>query len=81
VQYQFSQRWWAQARYEYVGAPQESGFAAQTKQSALLGFFPSEFSGLRLQYDHLRVAGAERDEHTIAFQYNISIGAHPAHAY
>lgn len=80
IQYQFAQRWWIQARYEYVGKPKESDVASQDKRSLLIGFFPSEFSGLRLQYDHKTTEG-EEGEHSVMLQYNFSIGAHPAHAY
>ena len=52
-----------------------------TKESVLLAFLPSEFSGLRLQYDYIQDRARTRNDHTIAFQYNITIGAHPAHAY
>lgn len=79
LQYQFAERWWVQGRYEYVGLPHAEAFSTQSKQSVLLGFFPSEFSGVRLQYDHLTTGG--KTDHAIALQYNISIGAHPAHAY
>ncbi|MBI2606237.1 MAG: hypothetical protein HYW49_09180 [Deltaproteobacteria bacterium] len=81
VQYQFAERWWAQTRFEYVGMPHDAPLRIQSKQSALLGFFPSEFSGLRLQYDRLKTQGARKTDHTVAFQYNVGIGAHPAHAY
>jgi hypothetical protein len=82
LQVQFAQRWWVQARYEYVGLPHSPPLAVATKESVLLGFFPSEFSGLRLQYDWLQDRARTRiNDHAIAFQYNISIGAHPAHAY
>ncbi len=81
MQYQFAQRWWIQARYEQMGLPREAEYVIQRKQSAMLGFFPSEFSGLRLQYDRLAEGARLKPDHTVAFQYNISIGAHPAHAY
>jgi hypothetical protein len=81
IQYQFAQRWWVQARYEQMGIPREVGYPVQRKQSALIGFIPSEFNGLRLQYDRLADGARNKPDHTIAFQYNISIGAHPAHAY
>ncbi len=80
LQYQFDERWWIEGRFESVGFPRSAG-VSENKQSALIGFFPSEFSGLRLQYDHHSTQGIEKGDHTIAFQYNISIGAHPAHAY
>jgi hypothetical protein len=83
LQYQFAERWWAQARYEYVGLPKSTtpSLAKVDKQSALLAFLPSEFSGLRLQYDRIHDQSRPRIDHTIAFQYNVTIGAHPAHAY
>ena len=52
----------------------------QRKQSLLLAYVPSEFSALRLQYDH-RNNGMRADEHKILLQLNFTIGAHPAHAY
>lgn len=76
VQYQFAERWWVQARGEVLGH-----YSRITKESALLAFLPSEFSGLRLQYDHQKTQNQAKPDHTVAFQYNISIGAHPAHAY
>lgn len=84
VQVQFTRRWWAQARAEYleIKDPADTTTAApyQRKQSALIAFVPSEFSGLRLQYDHLNDSGP-KDEHKVMLQFNYSIGAHPAHAY
>jgi len=81
VQYQFSQRWWIQWRNERFGLPRSPAIAAQNKQSGLIGFFPSEFSGFRFQYDYLKTLGAAGSDHTFALQYNVSIGAHPAHTY
>lgn len=82
VQYQFAQRWWIQARGEWTGVPASHTSAAdERKQSLLLSFFPSEFSGFRAQYDHIASAGGHPNDHRIALQWNISIGAHPAHAY
>jgi hypothetical protein len=80
VQYQFAERWWIQARAEVLGLPIEEGLDRTQKQSALLGFYPSEFSGFRLQYDHQQV-GEATAEHVIQLQYNLAIGAHPAHSY
>lgn len=83
LQYQFAQRWWAQLRYEYVGLQRSSRFTQQIadKQSVLLGFFPSEFSGLRVQYDRIHDRARARRDYGVAVQYNVSLGAHPAHAY
>jgi hypothetical protein len=81
VQYQMAERWWLQGRYEYVGLPQSRPLNAAAKESALVAFFPSEFSGLRLQYDWIQDTARPRKDHSIAFQYNVTIGAHPAHSY
>lgn len=81
IQYQFAERWWIQGRIESVGLPKSDLLPTQKKQSALLAFLPSEFSGIRLQYDHLPDGSRGKTDHTIALQYNVSIGAHPAHTY
>lgn len=81
LQLQFAERWWIQARAEIFGLPENSVERLHTKQSALLGFFPSEFSGIRLQYDLENDRTRPRGDHAITLQYNVTIGAHPAHAY
>jgi len=80
VQFQFAQRWWLQARAEILGLPQAEDLDSTKRQSVLLGFFPSEFSGFRLQYNRLTQPELPTD-HAVALQWNISIGAHPAHLY
>jgi len=80
VQYQFAEQWWLQGRYDYVGLPQQGNNPVQTRESALIGYFPSEFSGFRLQYDHLD-DGQPTADNKISLQMNITIGAHPAHSY
>ncbi len=86
LQYQFAERWWAQVRSEYLRVLDTDKIAPlqiqpyQRKYSALLGFFPSEFSGFRLQYDNLN-DGQDTNEQRISLQGNFTIGAHPAHAY
>ena len=81
VQFQFAERWWIQARAEILGAPHNAVVPLHTKQSGLIGFFPSEFSGFRLQYDHENDRARPRQDHAVTLQYNVTIGAHPAHAY
>jgi hypothetical protein len=81
LQYQFAERWWVQGRGEYVGFTKSAGVLGENKGSVLLGFFPSEFSGFRVQYDFFNIEDRGKMDQTIAFQYNITIGAHPAHAY
>ena len=52
----------------------------QRKYSALIGYFPSELSGFRLQYDQL-IDSRSTAEQRVTLQANFTIGAHPAHAY
>lgn len=80
LQFQFAERWWVQGRYEYVGVPHDDAFSPENKQSVLLGFYPSEFSGFRVQLDHTSSAN-QPSGYAVAFQTNIVIGAHPAHSY
>ncbi len=86
LQYQFEKRWWIQARSEYLEVKKQDPASTslipefQHKQSLLLGFVPSEFSALRLQYAQLDDGGTA-PEKKIMFQFNYSIGAHPAHSY
>jgi hypothetical protein len=87
LQWQFAQLWWLQGRVEYEGFPRSPEISAKRKQSALLAFFPSEFSGFRVQFDHINGDNLDpsdtsvRNDYRVAFQWNFSIGAHPAHAY
>jgi hypothetical protein len=89
LQYQFARRWWVQARSDYVQAAESAVTpealdlpAFQRKVSALIGFFPSEFSGVRLQYSQNIDGKVDMDpEKKIYLQLNFSIGSHPAHTY
>ena len=78
VQYQFKERWWLQARYDYFGMHRTAGINEQHRYTALAGYVPSEFSGLRLQYSFLDDI---QDEHQLILQLNFSLGSHPAHLY
>lgn len=86
IQYQFAKRWWLQVRGEELTFKEQDPSLTeplpekQKKQSLLVGFIPSEFSGIRLQYDQLK-DGATDDEKRVMVQFNYSIGAHPAHTY
>lgn len=78
-------RWWFEARAEYfqllnAAASDAAVSPFQRKQSAVVAFDPSEFSEIRVQYDHLSDQRA-KDEHRAMLQFNYTIGAHPAHAY
>ena len=78
LQYQFQERWWLQGRYDYFGLHRSAGINEKHRYSALVGYVPSEFSGLRLQYSFLDDL---RDEHQLILQLNFSLGSHPAHLY
>ncbi len=89
LQYQLTQRWWVQVRSDYLQAwesavtPEALDMPLfQRKVSALIGFFPSEFSGVRLQYSQNLDGKPDVDpEKKVYLQFNFSIGSHPAHAY
>lgn len=76
AQFQPARRWWLQARAEVL----ETTAMTTHKQSALVAFDPSEFSEIRVQYDHVSDVN-DQDEHRAMLQFNYTIGAHPAHAY
>lgn len=76
--YQLMRRWFTQVQYEFYGINKSEGEESIHAYSALLGFIPSEFSAVRLQVD--RLAG-EEDDTRVSVQFNMSIGAHPAHNY
>ncbi|EQC46909.1 hypothetical protein [Bacteriovorax sp. Seq25_V] len=79
LRYQLSQRLFAQYKYEHLGL--DSSTETNTNvHTALIAFIPSEFSSVRLQYDHINDK-TEVDERVLTLQLNISMGAHPAHAY
>lgn len=83
IQWQFAERWWAQGRAEYMEILDSTNpvLDSKTKQSVLFAFVPTEFSAFRLQFDHLEDRTGKDPENKISLQVNISIGAHPAHAY
>lgn len=80
LQYQFLKAFWVQGRAEYLGLPKPSG-GDIGKGSLLLGYIPTEYSALRLQYDAIHDASKADLEHRVTLQLNVSIGAHPAHSY
>lgn len=79
--YQFKQRWFGQFQYEYLGIDRSEDEDYAHATSALIGFIPSEFSGIRLQYDVIKSNEFDEDEKRLSLQLNMSIGAHPAHTY
>lgn len=81
LQYQFQKRWWGQARYEVVTNLDNSAVDETQKSSALIAFVPSEFSSLRLQYDHIQGDANSQAEERVSLQLNMTMGVHPAHNY
>jgi hypothetical protein len=79
IDYQFARRWFAGARFDYS----ERAFDPLLRDkggSALLTFWPSEFSQVRGQYRRTRYAeGSTANE--FLFQFLFSIGAHGAHTF
>lgn len=74
---QVAQRWWVQGRFDALGYPAGDGGSRLHRASGLLAFVPSEFSAIRLQYSYFH----EGRTHQVLLQVNVTMGAHPAHAY
>ena len=79
LQNQFAKQWWVQGRYSGYTIPHGPNRIDKNQWSALLAWVPSEFSSIRLQYNHLNQAAA--DENQVLLQLNFSMGSHPAHKY
>lgn len=86
---QVAQRWFLQGMYssmEDANEEEEEGHEghdhddADVTYSALVGFVPSEFSSIRVQYDLVPDSHGD-DDSKLMVQLNYSIGAHPAHVY
>jgi hypothetical protein len=76
---QFARRWFAGARFDRSGRAFD-GSLIDTGVSALLTFWPSEFSQIRGQYRHTNYAGGPAANEFL-FQFMFSIGAHGAHPF
>ena len=77
--YQFARRWFAGGRLDQSGRLDEDDLRDKS-YSALLTFWPSEFSQLRGQYRRTNYAdGPAANE--FLFQLQFSIGAHGAHPF
>lgn len=74
---QVAQRWWVQARFDALGYPRGDGKERLHRASGLIAFVPTEFSAIRLQYSFFQ----EGEVHQVLLQANVTLGAHPAHAY
>ncbi len=80
ARYQFLEKWFLQAQYEFVNSKEDSILETQQTYSALLAFKLSEYTLLRLQFDHETHSDGDSGQ-SILLQANISLGSHPAHEY
>lgn len=90
--YQFMPQWRAGLRYDHLassadgldpGVLEEAGLVNEgikpKRYSIMTEWLPSEFSRVRLQYNHDK--SYEFDDQQIILQYTMSLGAHGAHSY
>jgi len=78
--YKFSRRWIAGGRYDWSERAQQPDIRDRGV-SAVLTFWPSEFSQLRGQYRRTRYGDKEQPANELIFQVLFTIGAHGAHAF
>jgi hypothetical protein len=77
--YQFARRWFAGLRYDHSGRAADASLVDKG-QSAVLTYWPSEFSQLRAQYRRTQYVDAPI-ANELLFQFQFSIGAHGAHPF
>jgi len=78
-QYQFAKKWFAGFRYDN-SERQQAGNLRDSGVSAILTFWPSEFSQIRAQYRFTNYfEGISSNE--LLFQFQFSVGAHGAHPF
>jgi hypothetical protein len=77
--YQLGRRWYVGGRFDRSGRP-ESANLTDTGTSAVLTYWPSEFSQVRGQYRFIRYAG-NIDTNELLLQVMFSLGAHGAHPF
>jgi outer membrane murein-binding lipoprotein Lpp len=80
VDYGFRRRWFAGGRYDW--AERAANASIQDRgASAVLTFWPSEFSQVRSQYRRTRYGDDGRVAHELLLQVLFTIGAHGAHPF
>lgn len=77
--YQFARRWWLGARYDHSERAEDSSILDRAG-SAVLTYWPSEFSQVRGQYRRTDYGDAPA-ANELLFQFQFSIGAHGAHSF
>jgi hypothetical protein len=79
LEYQFAQRWFSALRLDHSERADNPALADKGV-SAVLTYWPSEFSQVRGQYRHTSYGeGIKANE--LLFQFQFSIGAHGAHTF
>ncbi len=79
IQYQIAPRWYLGARYDKLGITEDDGTDI-SRGSFVATFASSEFAAIRAQYNYVDDKSQEIN-HQVMVQFNMSIGAHPAHRY
>jgi hypothetical protein len=77
--YRVNRRWTLGGRYDRSGRARDADLI-DSGASALLTYWPSEFSQIRGQYRFTRYAGG-LDANELLFQFQFAIGAHGAHPF
>jgi hypothetical protein len=79
LEYQFARRWFAGLRFDHSERADDPSLVDKGG-SAVLTYWPSEFSQVRGQYRHTSYGeGIKANE--FLFQFQLSIGAHGAHTF
>ena len=79
AEYQFAQRWFVGARYDYSEYPDDAT-RRDVAGTALIRFQPTEFEVLALEYQHTD-RNYDRSTNQIIFRIIFGIGTHAAHQY
>ncbi|MBI3491392.1 MAG: hypothetical protein HY047_06365 [Acidobacteria bacterium] len=80
MDYGFRRRWFAGARYDWSERANDASIQDRGA-SAVLTFWPSEFSQVRSQYRRTRYGDDGRVANELLFQVLFTIGAHGAHPF
>lgn len=78
--YQFRRRWFAGGRLDWAERARDAS-VRDRGLSAVLTYWPSEFSQVRGQYRRTRYGDGNRVANELIFQVLFTIGAHGAHAF
>lgn len=73
-------RIWVGGRADYVNTRADVT-SISTGENLIVAYVPSEFSALRLQSGLVQSQGKSGSDWLAMLQFNMTIGAHPAHAY